>query len=53
MEDVNLDLKQLKGSNKGEYRIRTGKIRIIFTFEKNEIFVVFVEEVSFRADAYK
>lgn len=51
-EDINIDIKKLKGSWKGFYRVRTGRIRIIaeFNFENS---VVFVEEIDWRGNAYK
>jgi len=38
----NLDLKKLKGRN-DIYRIRKGKIRIIYRFEKEDIYLMAVE----------
>lgn len=51
-EDINLDLKKLKGEWRGFYRIRTGKIRIIieFNFESS---VVFIEEIDWRGNVYR
>lgn len=53
IEESNVDLKCLKGNLKGYYRIRTGKLRIIFTLEKEKAVIAFVREVTFRKDAYK
>ena len=51
-EDVNIDIKKLKGEWEGFYRIRVGKVRIIveFQFEQNRIFV---EEIDWRGNIYK
>lgn len=51
-EDVNIDLKKLRGEWKGFYRIRSGRIRIIAEFNfKNS--VVFIEEIDWRGNVYK
>jgi len=51
-EDINIDIKKLKGSWQGFYRVRTGRIRIIaeFNFEHS---VIFIEEIDWRGNAYK
>ena len=51
-EDINVNIKKLKGKWAGFYRIRSGRIRIIaeFDFENS---VVFVEEIDWRGNAYK
>ncbi|TSC55905.1 MAG: plasmid stabilization system protein [Parcubacteria group bacterium Greene0714_21] len=51
-EDINVDIKKLKGEWRGFYRIRSGRIRIIaeFNFENS---VVFIEEIDWRGNAYK
>lgn len=51
-EDINVDLKKLKGEWKGFYRIRSGRIRIIaeFNFENS---AVFIEEIDWRGNVYK
>lgn len=51
-EDVNIDIKKLKGKWIGFYRVRTGRIRIIaeFNFENS---VVFIDEIDWRGNAYK
>jgi mRNA interferase RelE/StbE len=51
-ESVNLDLTKLSGDWKGYYRIRIGKIRIIFDISK-ESREIFVEKVDHRGDVYK
>ena len=51
-ENVNLDLKKLSGEWEGYYRLRKGRIRIIF--EPNRIDkVLFVDRIDFRGDVYK
>jgi len=51
-ENINLDLKKLSGEWEGYYRLRKGRIRIIF--EPNRIYkVLFVDRIDFRGDVYK
>jgi len=45
-----LDVKKLKGYN-NIFRVRKGKIRIIFIKEKNEIFIIAIDRR--REDTYK
>ena len=51
-QNINVDIKKLKGEWKGFFRIRTGRIRIIaeFNFENS---IVFIEEIDWRGNAYK
>jgi mRNA interferase RelE/StbE len=51
-EDINIDIKRLTGNWKGFYRIRKGKIRIIFTinYESKQLYV---DKIDFRGDVYK
>lgn len=51
-ENININVKKLKGEWKGFYRIRSGKIRIIaeFQFEQNR---VYIEEIDWRGNIYK
>ena len=51
-EDVNKDLKKLEGDWEGYYRLRKGKIRIIFEINNNEQ-VLFIGKIDFRGDVYK
>lgn len=51
-EDINVDLKKLKGEWKGFYRIRSGRIRIIAEFDFDNS-VVFIEKIDWRGNAYK
>ena len=54
VEPVNIDVKKLSGNLKGYYRIRTGKIRIIFGLTKdNEIIILDVDAIDYRGDVYK
>ncbi|MCI4626320.1 MAG: hypothetical protein L3V56_10215 [Candidatus Magnetoovum sp. WYHC-5] len=53
IEDSNINLKCLKGKFKGYYRIRTRKIRIIFSLKENTILIVFVHKIGYRNDIYK
>jgi len=50
--DVNIDLKKLVGDWEGYYRLRKGRLRIIFEVNKNEK-VLFIERIDFRGDVYK
>ncbi|MBF0507799.1 MAG: hypothetical protein HQK57_02605 [Deltaproteobacteria bacterium] len=52
-EDVNVDILQLKGEPKGNFRIKTGDIRITFRLHTEGSLFVFVREVVFRKDAYR
>ncbi|WP_297439983.1 hypothetical protein [Sulfurimonas sp.] len=53
-EDINIDVKQLKGSFKNYYRVRVGKIRILFELENNEVKIIaIVNDIDFRGDVYK
>lgn len=52
-EDVNIDLKPLKGSYAGNYRIRYRDIRIIFELDSNRWLVwAFVKDIDFRGNIY-
>ena len=51
-KNVNIDLKKLVGKWKGYYRIRIGKIRVIFDVSK-ESREIFVEKVDYRGRVYK
>lgn len=50
--NVNIDLKKLVGDWEGYYRLRKGRLRIIFEVNKNEK-ILFVERIDFRGDVYK
>jgi len=51
-EDINVDIKKLKGKWEGFYRIRFGKLRIIaeFQFQDNR---VYIERIDWRGNVYK
>lgn len=51
-ESVNIDAKKLKGEWKGYFRIRKGRLRIIFSIDTNYR-SLYVERIDFRGDAYK
>jgi mRNA interferase RelE/StbE len=50
--NVNVDLKKLVGDWEGYYRLRKGKLRVIFAMDKNKR-ILFVERIDFRGDVYK
>jgi len=51
-ENINVDIKKLYGKWQGYYRLRRGKIRIIFEVNKSAK-VLYIEKVDFRGDVYK
>ncbi|MBI4810660.1 MAG: hypothetical protein HY800_04320 [Ignavibacteriales bacterium] len=51
-EDVNIDVKRLRGEWKGFYRIRAGKLRIIVEFDF-DIKKAFIEAIDWRGEVYK
>ena len=52
--DTNVDYKQMSGSISNVYRIRKGSIRIIVTFENQEIIIeAIIKDIGFRGDVYK
>lgn len=51
-ESINIDVKKLKGEWKGYFRIRKGRLRIIFSLDTSHR-SIYVERVDFRGDAYK
>lgn len=56
-EDVNIDIKALKGQWKGYYRIRVGNIRIIFNLENKKeeshiTIIFFTNEIDYRGNIY-
>jgi len=53
-EDINIDLKQLKGNFQNYYRIRQGKVRILFELMNDKIIIqALVNDIDFRGDIYK
>lgn len=51
-KNINIDIKKLSGEWEGYYRLRKGKIRIIFEINKTQR-ILFIEKVDFRGDVYK
>ena len=51
--DENIDLKRLVNYKPNHYRIRTGKVRIIFTLINGIVTVVSVKDIDFRGNVYK
>lgn len=51
-ENVNIDIKKLKGKWQGFYRSRVGKIRVIIEFNFDDS-AAFVENIDFRGNVYK
>ena len=51
-ENININIKKLKGEWEGFYRIRSGRLRIIaeFQFEQNR---AYIEEIDWRGNVYK
>jgi len=53
-EDINVDVKQLKGDLDQYYRVRSGKMRILFELENDNVKVIaIVSDIDFRGDIYK
>jgi len=50
--DEGADIKKLHGEYKGHYRLRIGKIRIIFKIDF-EGQLIYVKKADFRGDVYK
>lgn len=52
-EMINLDLKALKGNLKGYYRIRKGKVRVVFSIDKKEDSVTMnIKNIDYRRSIY-
>lgn len=51
-ESINIDVKKLKGEWKGYFRIRKGRLRIIFSIDTGSS-SLYVERIDFRGEAYK
>jgi mRNA interferase RelE/StbE len=51
-EDVNVDIKKLKGEWQGFYRIRAGRIRILVEFQF-DLQRAYIEAVDWRGRVYK
>ena len=52
-EETNINLKKLKGKEKGSFRIRKGDIRIIFSLKKEKILHAMIKAIDFRGNVYK
>ena len=53
IEDVALDIKSLKDKYRGYFRIRKGKIRIIFSLKKDKVLIALIHAVGLRKDIYR
>ena len=51
-EDINIDIKKLKGDWEGFYRIRFGKLRIIVEFQF-ETYRAYIDKIDWRGNVYK
>jgi len=51
-EDINIDIRKLKGEWEGFFRIRSGKLRIILEFQFENL-RAYVERIDWRGGAYK
>jgi mRNA interferase RelE/StbE len=51
-ENVNIDIRKLKGNWEGYYRLRKGKLRIIFEVNKDDK-IIYVERIDFRGEVYE
>ena len=52
-KNENVDVVKMVNYNPNHYRIRTGKIRIVFTLINDIITVVDVRDIDFRGNIYK
>lgn len=50
--NVNVNLKKMQGEWDGFYRIRWGRIRIIFKVD-NEKQIAYIDRIDYRGDVYK
>ena len=51
-ENINVDIKKLKGEWADFYRIRSGKIRIIVEFQFENC-LAYIEKIDWRGNVYK
>jgi len=49
---ANVDVKPLRGEWQGYYRVRKGKMRIIFSAQQTETLCVTVHAIDFRGNVY-
>jgi mRNA interferase RelE/StbE len=52
IEASSIDLKKLKGNLKGFYRIRIGKVRVIFSISAKKLIIVFIRIIDVRGNVY-
>ena len=53
-EDINIDLKKLKGTLQKYYRVQQGKIRILFELIDEVVIIkTIVTDIDFRGNIYK
>lgn len=53
IEETNIDLKKLKGGERGRFRIRKGDIRIVFSLKKEKMLHAMIKTIDFRGNVYK
>ena len=53
IEETNIDLKKLKGGERGSFRIRKGDIRIVFSLKKEKMLHAMIKTIDFRGNVYK
>lgn len=53
IENTNIDVQALKGNRRGSYRIRSGKVRVIFSYQNGVVMVVAVVAIDFRGSIYQ
>ena len=53
-EDINIDVKALQAEFSSFYRIRKGKVRILFEYLDGEVIITaIVSDIDFRGNIYK
>lgn len=51
-ENINIDIKKMKGEWVGYYRLRERKMRIIFSIDFDEQ-IIYVDRIDYRGNIYK
>ncbi len=51
-ENINIDIKKMKGNWKGYFRVRDGKIRLIISIDFNNS-NIYLDRIDYRGDVYK
>ncbi len=51
-QNINIDIKKMSGNWEGFYRVRKGKIRILFSISFNEL-STYVDKIDYRGNVYK